>query len=163
MEVKDIAKNLVDYGAFIDLGGVDNLLHITGVAWKRVKHPSGIVNVGDETTVKVPKSDRERTRVSLGLKQLGEDPWVTIAKRYPEGIKLTGRVTNLVGRDCFVETEKDIEGLVYVPEIDWINKNTHPSKVANVGDIMEAMVLDIDEERRRISPDPKQCKANPWQ
>ncbi|EMO6566982.1 30S ribosomal protein S1 [Proteus mirabilis] len=163
MEVKGIVKNLTDYGAFVDLGGVDGLLHITDMAWKRVKHPSEIVNVGDEITVKVLKFDRERTRVSLGLKQLGEDPWVAIAKRYPEGTKLTGRVTNLTDYGCFVEIEEGVEGLVHVSEMDWTNKNIHPSKVVNVGDIVEVMVLDIDEERRRISLGLKQCKANPWQ
>ncbi|MBJ7160029.1 30S ribosomal protein S1 [Escherichia coli] len=163
MEVKGIVKNLTDYGAFVDLGGVDGLLHITDMAWKCVKHPSEIVNVGDEITVKVLKFDRERTRVSLGLKQLGEDPWVAIAKRYPEGTKLTGRVTNLTDYGCFVEIEEGVEGLVHVSEMDWTNKNIHPSKVVNVGDIVEVMVLDIDEERRRISLGLKQCKANPWQ
>ncbi|HAS1006118.1 TPA: 30S ribosomal protein S1 [Enterobacter cloacae] len=163
MEVKGIVKNLTDYGAFVDLGGVDGLLHITDMAWKRVKHPSEIVNVGDEITVKVLKFDRERTRVSLGLKQLGEDPWVAIAKRYPEGTKLTGRVTNLTDYGCFVEIEEGVEGLVHVSEMDWTNKNIHPSKVVNVGDVVEVMVLDIDEERRRISLGLKQCKNNPWQ
>ncbi|HDZ0655653.1 TPA: 30S ribosomal protein S1 [Klebsiella pneumoniae] len=163
MEVKGIVKNLTDYGAFVYLGGVDGLLHITDMAWKRVKHPSEIVNVGDEITVKVLKFDRERTRVSLGLKQLGEDPWVAIAKRYPEGTKLTGRVTNLTDYGCFVEIEEGVEGLVHVSEMDWTNKNIHPSKVVNVGDVVEVMVLDIDEERRRISLGLKQCKSNPWQ
>ncbi|EBE5346098.1 30S ribosomal protein S1 [Salmonella enterica] len=163
MEVKGIVKNLTDYGAFVDLGGVDGLLHITDMAWKRVKHPSEIVNVGDEINVKVLKFDRERTRVSLGLKQLGEDPWVAIAKRYPEGTKLTGRVTNLTDYGCFVEIEEGVEGLVHVSEMDWTNKNIHPSKVVNVGDVVEVMVLDIDEECRRISLGLKQCKSNPWQ
>ncbi|EEM5562130.1 30S ribosomal protein S1 [Salmonella enterica subsp. enterica serovar Typhimurium] len=163
MEVKGIVKNLTDYGAFVDLGGVDGLLHITDMAWKRVKHPSEIVNVGDEINVKVLKFDRERTRVSLGLKQLGEDPWVAISKRYPEGTKLTGRVTNLTDYGCFVEIEEGVEGLVHVSEMDWTNKNIHPSKVVNVGDVVEVMVLDIDEERRRISLGLKQCKSNPWQ
>ena len=163
MEVKGIVKNLTDYGAFVDLGGVDGLLHITDMAWKRVKHPSEIVNVGDEINDKVLKFDRERTRVSLGLKQLGEDPWVAIAKRYPEGTKLTGRVTNLTDYGCFVEIEEGVEGLVHVSEMDWTNKNIHPSKVVNVGDVVEVMVLDIDEERRRISLGLKQCKSNPWQ
>lgn len=162
-EVKGIVKNLTDYGAFVDLGGVDGLLHITDMAWKRVKHPSEIVNVGDEILVKVLKFDRDRTRVSLGLKQLGEDPWVAIAKRYPEGHKLSGRVTNLTDYGCFVEIEEGVEGLVHVSEMDWTNKNIHPSKVVNVGDEVEVMVLDIDEERRRISLGLKQCKANPWQ
>ncbi|SEA48350.1 SSU ribosomal protein S1P [Lonsdalea quercina] len=163
MEVKGIVKNLTDYGAFVDLGGVDGLLHITDMAWKRVKHPSEIVNVGDEINVKVLKFDRERTRVSLGLKQLGEDPWVAIAKRYPESTRLTGRVTNLTDYGCFVEIEEGVEGLVHVSEMDWTNKNIHPSKVVNVGDVVEVMVLDIDEERRRISLGLKQCKSNPWQ
>ncbi|GKX56115.1 30S ribosomal protein S1 [Leminorella grimontii] len=163
MEVKGIVKNLTDYGAFVDLGGVDGLLHITDMAWKRVKHPSEIVNVGDEINVKVLKFDRDRTRVSLGLKQLGEDPWVAIAKRYPEGTRLTGRVTNLTDYGCFVEIEEGVEGLVHVSEMDWTNKNIHPSKVVNVGDVVEVMVLDIDEERRRISLGLKQCKMNPWQ
>ncbi len=163
MEVKGIVKNLTDYGAFVDLGGVDGLLHITDMAWKRVKHPSEIVNVSDEIIVKVLKFDRERTRVSLGLKQLGEDPWVAIAKRYPESTRLTGRVTNLTDYGCFVEIEEGVEGLVHVSEMDWTNKNIHPSKVVNVGDVVEVVVLDIDEERRRISLGLKQCKSNPWQ
>lgn len=163
MEVKGIVKNLTDYGAFVDLGGVDGLLHITDMAWKRVKHPSEIVNVGDEIAVKVLKFDRDRTRVSLGLKQLGEDPWVAIAKRYPESTRLTGRVSNLTDYGCFVEIEEGVEGLVHVSEMDWTNKNIHPSKVVNVGDVVEVMVLDIDEERRRISLGLKQCKSNPWQ
>lgn len=162
IEMKGIVKNLTDYGAFVDLGGVDGLLHITDMAWKRVKHPSEIVNVGDDITVKVLKFDRERTRVSLGLKQLGEDPWVAIAKRYPEGTRLTGQVTNLTDYGCFVEIEEGVEGLVHVSEIDWTNKNIHPSKVVNMGNVVEVMVLDIDEERRRISLGLKQCKANPW-
>ena len=162
-EVKGIVKNLTDYGAFVDLGGVDGLLHITDMAWKRVKHPSEIVNVGDEIAVKVLKFDRERTRVSLGLKQLGEDPWVAIAKRYPETTRLSGRVTNLTDYGCFVEIEEGVEGLVHVSEMDWTNTNIHPSKVVNVGDVVDVMVLDIDEERRRISLGLKQCKANPWQ
>ncbi|WP_127958438.1 30S ribosomal protein S1 [Serratia microhaemolytica] len=163
MEVKGIVKNLTDYGAFVDLGGVDGLLHITDMAWKRVKHPSEIVSVGDEIPVKVLKFDRDRTRVSLGMKQLGEDPWVAIAQRYPEGTKLTGRVSNLTDYGCFVEIEEGVEGLVHVSEMDWTNKNIHPSKVVNVGDVVEVMVLDIDEERRRISLGLKQCKSNPWQ
>jgi len=162
-DVKGIVKNLTDYGAFVDLGGVDGLLHITDMAWKRVKHPSEIVNVGDEINVKVLKFDRERTRVSLGLKQLGEDPWVAIAKRYPEGTRLTGKVTNLTDYGCFVEIEEGVEGLVHVSEMDWTNKNIHPSKVVNLGDAAEVMVLDIDEERRRISLGLKQCKPNPWE
>ena len=162
-DVKGIVKNLTDYGAFVDLGGVDGLLHITDMAWKRVKHPSEIVNVGDEINVKVLKFDRERTRVSLGLKQLGEDPWVAIAKRYPEGTRLTGKVTNLTDYGCFVEIEEGVEGLVHVSEMDWTNKNIHPSKFVNLGDAAEVMVLDIDEERRRISLGLKQCKPNPWE
>ncbi|MCG6199806.1 30S ribosomal protein S1 [Psychromonas antarctica] len=162
-DVKGIVKNLTDYGAFVDLGGVDGLLHITDMAWKRVKHPSEIVNVGDEINVKVLKYDRERTRVSLGLKQLGEDPWVAIAKRYPEATRLTGKVTNLTDYGCFVEIEEGVEGLVHVSEMDWTNKNIHPSKVVNLGDMVEVMVLDIDEERRRISLGLKQCKPNPWE
>ena len=162
-EVKGIVKNLTDYGAFVDLGGIDGLLHITDMAWKRVKHPSEIVNVGDEIQVKVLKFDRERTRVSLGMKQLGEDPWVAIAKRYPEGAKLTGRVTNLTDYGCFVEIQEGVEGLVHVSEMDWTNKNIHPSKVVNLGDTVEVLVLEIDEERRRISLGLKQCIANPWE
>ncbi|MGM0630502.1 MAG: 30S ribosomal protein S1 [Pseudomonadota bacterium] len=162
-EVQGIVKNLTDYGAFVDLGGVDGLLHITDMAWKRVKHPSEIVNVGDEITVKVLKFDRERTRVSLGLKQLGEDPWADIANRYPEGHRLTGRVTNLTDYGCFVEIEEGVEGLVHVSEMDWTNKNVHPSKVVNLDDTVEVMVLEIDEERRRISLGLKQCKPNPWE
>jgi small subunit ribosomal protein S1 len=162
-EVKGIVKNLTDYGAFVDLGGVDGLLHITDMAWKRVKHPSEIVNVGDEINVKVLKFDREKTRVSLGLKQLGEDPWQAIANRYPEGSKLTGSITNLTDYGCFVEIQEGVEGLVHVSEMDWTNKNIHPSKVVNLGDVVEVMVLDIDEERRRISLGLKQCKINPWE
>ena len=162
-EVKGIVKNLTDYGAFVDLGGIDGLLHITDMAWKRVKHPSEIVNVGDEIQVKVLKFDRERTRVSLGMKQLGEDPWVAIANRYPEGSKLSGRVTNLTDYGCFVEIQEGVEGLVHVSEMDWTNKNIHPSKVVNLGDTVEVLVLEIDEERRRISLGLKQCIANPWE
>ncbi|GAB3293245.1 30S ribosomal protein S1 [Pseudidiomarina marina] len=162
-EVKGIVKNLTDYGAFVDLGGVDGLLHITDMAWKRVKHPSEVVNVGDEINVKVLKFDRDRTRVSLGLKQLGADPWADIAARYPEGHRLTGRVTNLTDYGCFVEIEEGVEGLVHVSEMDWTNKNVHPSKVVNLDDVVEVMVLEIDEERRRISLGLKQCKANPWE
>lgn len=161
--IKGIVKNLTDYGAFVDLGGIDGLLHITDMAWKRVKHPSEIVNVGDEIKVKILKFDKVRTRVSLGLKQLGEDPWIAIAKRYPENTKLKGHVTNLTDYGCFVEIEEGVEGLVHISEMDWTNKNIHPSKVANVGDILEVIVLDIDEERRRISLGLKQCKFNPWQ
>ncbi|MFK3974794.1 30S ribosomal protein S1, partial [Pseudomonas sp. NPDC087358] len=156
-------KNLNDYGAFVDLGGVDGLIHITDMAWKRIKHPSEIVNVGDEIDVKVLKYDRERNRVSLGLKQLGEDPWVAIKARYPEGTRVTARVTNLTDYGCFAELEEGVEGLVHVSEMDWTNKNIHPSKVVQVGDEVEVMVLDIDEERRRISLGIKQCKSNPWE
>jgi len=162
LEVKGIVKNLTDYGAFVDLGGIDGLLHITDMAWKRVKHPSEIVNVGDEINVRVLKYDREKTRVSLGLKQMGEDPWVSIAGRFPEGTKLTGRVTNLTDYGCFVEIQEGVEGLVHVSEMDWTNKNIHPSKVVSLDDTVEVMVLDIDEERRRISLGLKQCIANPW-
>ncbi|MBB1485451.1 30S ribosomal protein S1 [Oceanospirillum sediminis] len=162
-EVKGIVKNLTDYGAFVDLGGVDGLLHITDMAWKRIKHPSEIVNVGDEILVKVLKFDRERNRVSLGLKQLGEDPWVNIITRYPEGTKVKARVTNLTDYGCFAELEEGVEGLVHVSEMDWTNKNIHPSKVVQVGDEVEVMVLDIDEERRRISLGIKQCTPNPWE
>ncbi|VFP79002.1 30S ribosomal protein S1 [Candidatus Erwinia haradaeae] len=162
LEVRGIVKNLTDYGAFVDLGGVDGLLHITDMAWKRVKHPSEIVVVGDEILVKILKFDRERTRVSLGLKQMGEDPWVAISTRYPEGTQLIGRVTNLADYGCFVEVEEGVEGLVHISEMDWTNKNIHPSKIVNVSDTVEVMVLDIDEERRRISLGLKQCQANPW-
>ena len=162
-QVKGIVKNLTDYGAFVDLGGVDGLLHITDMAWTRIKHPSEIVNVGDEIDVKVLKYDRERNRVSLGLKQLGEDPWVAIKARYPEGTRVTARVTNLTDYGCFAELEEGVEGLVHVSEMDWTNKNIHPSKVVQVGDEVEVMVLDIDEERRRISLGIKQCKSNPWE
>ncbi|MGI9276976.1 MAG: 30S ribosomal protein S1 [Endozoicomonas sp.] len=163
LEVKGIVKNLTDYGAFVDLGGVDGLLHITDMAWKRIKHPSEIVNVGDEINVKVLKFDRERNRVSLGLKQLGEDPWVAITNRFPEGTRVSGRVTNLTDYGCFVELEEGVEGLVHVSEMDWTNKNIHPSKVVSLGDEVEVQVLDIDEERRRISLGIKQCKQNPWE
>ncbi len=162
MEVKGVVKNLTDYGAFVDLGGIDGLLHITDMAWKRVKHPSEVVNIGDEINVKVLKFDRERQRVSLGLKQMGEDPWVDIARRYPEHTRLFGKVTNIADYGCFVEIEEGVEGLVHVSEMDWTNKNVHPSKVVQVGDEVEVMVLDIDEERRRISLGMKQCQANPW-
>ena len=163
MEVKGIVKNLTDYGAFVDLGGVDGLLHITDMAWKRIKHPGEIVAVGDEIDVKVLKFDRERNRVSLGLKQLGEDPWVAITKRYPEGARTMARVTNLTDYGCFAEIEEGVEGLVHVSEMDWTNRNIHPSKVVQVGDEVEVMVLDIDEERRRISLGIKQCQGNPWE
>ncbi|EAQ66935.1 30S ribosomal protein S1 [Marinomonas sp. MED121] len=162
-EVKGIVKNLTDYGAFVDLGGVDGLLHITDMAWKRIKHPSEIIAVGDEIDVKVLKFDRERNRVSLGLKQLGEDPWVAIKARYPEGTKVTAKVTNLTDYGCFAELEEGVEGLVHVSEMDWTNKNIHPSKVVQIGDEVEVMILDIDEERRRISLGVKQCTPNPWE
>ena len=161
--VKGIVKNLTDYGAFVDLGGVDGLLHITDMAWKRIKHPSEIVAVGDEIDVKVLKFDRERNRVSLGLKQLGDDPWVSINDRYPENAIVKARVTNLTDYGCFAELEEGVEGLVHVSEMDWTNKNIHPSKVVQVGDEIDVMILDIDEERRRISLGIKQCTMNPWE
>ncbi len=161
--VKGVIKNLTDYGAFVDLGGIDGLLHITDMAWKRVKHPSEVVEIGDEVTVKVLKFDRERNRVSLGLKQLGDDPWVNIARRYPEHTRLFGKVTNIADYGCFVEIEDGVEGLVHVSEMDWTNKNIHPNKVVALGDEVEVMVLDIDEERRRISLGMKQCRENPWE
>lgn len=162
MEIKGVVKNLTDYGAFLDLGGIDGLLHITDMAWRRVKHPSEVVEIGDEVTVKVLKFDRERQRVSLGLKQMGEDPWVNISRRYPEGTRIFGKVTNIADYGCFVEIEAGVEGLVHVSEMDWTNKNIHPSKVVTLGNEVEVMVLDIDEERRRISLGIKQCQANPW-
>ncbi|WP_373768170.1 30S ribosomal protein S1 [Glaesserella sp.] len=162
-EVKGTVKNLTDYGAFVDLGGVDGLLHITDMAWKRVKHPSEVVAVGQEVTVKVLKFDKEKTRVSLGLKQLGQDPWAAIAQNHPVNSKLSGKVTNLTDYGCFVEILDGVEGLVHVSEMDWTNKNIHPSKVVNVGDVVEVMVLEVDEERRRISLGLKQCKPNPWE
>jgi len=161
--VKGIVKNITDYGAFVDLGGIDGLLHITDLAWRRVKHPSEVVNVGDEVTAKVLKFDAEKNRVSLGLKQLGEDPWVGISRRYPRGTRLFGKVTNITDYGAFVEIEPGIEGLVHVSEMDWTNKNVHPSKVAQVGDEVEVMILEIDEERRRISLGMKQCMPNPWE
>ncbi len=161
--VKGIVKNITDYGAFVDLGGIDGLLHITDLAWRRVKHPTEVVNVGDEVTAKVLKFDAEKNRVSLGLKQLGEDPWVGIARRYPQGTRLFGKVTNLTDYGAFVEVEAGIEGLVHVSEMDWTNKNVHPSKVVQVGDEVEVMILEIDEERRRISLGMKQCMPNPWE
>lgn len=160
--VKGVVKNLTDYGAFVDLGGVDGLLHITDMSWKRVRHPSEMVAVGDEITVRVLKFDRERNRVSLGLKQMSEDPWMHLATRYPEHSRLKGRVTNLADYGCFVEIEDGVEGLVHVSEMDWTNKNVHPSKLVQVGDLVEVMILDIDTERRRISLGMKQCQANPW-
>ena len=162
MSVKGIVKNLTDYGAFVDLGGVDGLLHITDMSWKRIKHPSEIVNVGDEIDVKVLKYDRERNRVSLGLKQFGEDPWVAIKNRYPENTQVKAIVTNLTDYGCFAELEEGVEGLVHVSEMDWTNKNIHPSKVVQLGDEVQVMILDIDEERRRISLGIKQCYQNPW-
>jgi small subunit ribosomal protein S1 len=162
MELKGVVKNLTDYGAFLDLGGIDGLLHITDMAWRRVKHPSEVVEIGDEIMVKVLKFDRERQRVSLGLKQMGEDPWVNISRRYPEGTRVFGKVTNIADYGCFVEIEEGVEGLVHVSEMDWTNKNIHPSKVVALGDEVEVMVLDIDEERRRISLGIKQCHMNPW-
>ncbi len=162
ISVKGIVKNLTDYGAFVDLGGVDGLLHITDMSWKRIKHPSEIVNVGDEIDVKVLKYDRERNRVSLGLKQLGEDPWVAIKNRYPENTQVRAIITNLTDYGCFAELEEGVEGLVHVSEMDWTNKNIHPSKVVQLGDEVNVMILDIDEERRRISLGIKQCYQNPW-
>jgi len=160
--IKGIVKNITDYGAFVDLGGIDGLLHITDLAWRRVKHPSEVLAVGDEVTAKVLKFDNEKNRVSLGLKQLGEDPWVGISRRYPTGTRLFGKVTNLTDYGSFVEIEAGIEGLVHVSEMDWTNKNIHPSKVVQVGDEVEVMILEIDEDRRRISLGMKQCMANPW-
>ncbi len=160
--VTGIVKNITDYGAFIDLGGVDGLLHITDMSWKRVKHPSEMLSVGEEIKVKVLKYDRDKKRVSLGLKQMGEDPWSNIARRYPVGTRLYGKVTNLADYGCFVEIENGIEGLVHMSEMDWTNKNIHPAKVVQIGDEVEVMVLDIDEERRRISLGIKQCQTNPW-
>ena len=160
--VKGIVKNLTDYGAFLDLGGVDGLLHITDMAWKRVKHPSEIVAIGDEIEVKVLKFDKEKTRVSLGLKQLGSDPWADLMRRFPEGARVFGKVTNIADYGCFVEIEDGVEGLVHVSEMDWTSKNVNPAKIVGLGDEVEVMVLDIDEERRRISLGIKQCQANPW-
>jgi small subunit ribosomal protein S1 len=160
--LKGVVKNLTDYGAFVDLGGIDGLLHITDMAWKRVKHPSEVVSVGQELEVKVLKFDRERNRVSLGLKQLGADPWADLARRYPPNTRLFGKVTNIADYGCFVEIEEGVEGLVHVSEMDWTNKNVNPHKVVQIGDEVEVMVLDIDEERRRISLGIKQCKPNPW-
>ena len=160
--LKGVVKNLTDYGAFVDLGGIDGLLHITDMAWKRVKHPSEVVNVGDEIDVRILKFDRDRQRVSLGMKQLGNDPWQNIARRYPTGTRLFGKVTNIADYGCFVEIEEGVEGLVHVSEMDWTNKNVNPHKVVHIGEEVEVMVLDIDEDRRRISLGIKQCKANPW-
>lgn len=163
MSVKGVVKNLTDYGAFLDLGGIDGLLHITDMAWKRVKNPGEIVNIGDEIEVKVLKFDRERNRVSLGLKQMGDDPWADLTRRFPEGARLRGKITNLADYGCFVELEEGVEGLVHVSEMDWTNKNVHPSKLVNIGDEVDVVILDIDAERRRISLGMKQCQANPWE
>ncbi len=160
--VKGIVKNITDYGAFVDLGGIDGLLHITDLAWRRVRHPSEVLNVGDEVQAKVLKFDQEKNRVSLGLKQLGEDPWVGISRRYPQGTRLFGKVTNITDYGAFVEVEQGIEGLVHVSEMDWTNKNIHPTKVVQLGDEVEVMILEIDEDRRRISLGMKQCMSNPW-
>ena len=160
--IKGIVKNITDYGAFVDLGGIDGLLHITDLAWRRVRHPSEVLNVGDEVTAKVLKFDQEKNRVSLGMKQLGEDPWVGISRRYPANTRLFGKVTNLTDYGSFVEIEQGIEGLVHVSEMDWTNKNIHPTKVVQLGDEVEVMILEIDEDRRRISLGMKQCMANPW-
>ncbi|HUD96623.1 MAG TPA: 30S ribosomal protein S1 [Woeseiaceae bacterium] len=160
--VKGIVKNLTDYGAFVDLGGIDGLLHITDMAWKRVKHPSEVVNVGDEIDVKILKFDRERQRVSLGIKQLGDDPWHDLARRYPQGARIFGKITNIADYGCFVEIEEGVEGLVHVSEMDWTNKNVNPAKVVQIGEEVEVMVLEIDEDRRRISLGVKQCQPNPW-
>ncbi len=161
--IKGVVKNLTDYGAFIDLGGVDGLLHITDMAWKRVRHPSEVVNAGDELEVRVLRFDRERNRVSLGLKQLGDDPWQDLSRRYPIGTRLFGKVSNITDYGCFVEIEEGVEGLVHVSELDWTNRNVNPAKVIHSGQEVEVMVLDIDEERRRISLGMKQCQPNPWQ
>ncbi|OQA32253.1 MAG: 30S ribosomal protein S1 [Betaproteobacteria bacterium ADurb.Bin341] len=161
--VKGVVKNITDYGAFVDLGGIDGLLHITDLAWRRVRHPSEVLAVGDEVTAKILKFDSDKNRVSLGLKQLGEDPWVGIARRYPANTRLFGKVTNLTDYGAFVEIEQGIEGLVHVSEMDWTNKNVHPSKVVQLGDEVEVMILEIDEERRRISLGMKQCQVNPWE
>src|SRR5210317_800600 len=160
--LKGIVKNLTDYGAFVDLGGIDGLLHITDMSWKRIKHPSEMINVGDEVDVRILKFDREKNRVSLGMKQLGDDPWADIVRRYPEGSRVLATVTNLTDYGCFAEIEEGVEGLVHVSEMDWTNKNVHPSKIVQLGDEVEVMVLDIDEERRRISLGIKQCNQNPW-
>lgn len=161
--VHGIVKNITDYGAFVDLGGIDGLLHITDLAWRRVKHPSEIINVGDEVTAKVLKFDQEKNRVSLGMKQLTEDPWVGLSRRYPPGTRLFGKVTNLTDYGAFVEIEQGIEGLVHVSEMDWTNKNVYPSKIVQLGDEVEVIIIEIDEERRRISLGMKQCKPNPWE
>ncbi len=160
--VKGVVKNITDYGAFVDLGGIDGLLHITDLAWRRVKHPSEVLTVGDEIEAKILKFDQEKNRVSLGIKQMGDDPWNGLARRYPQGTRLFGKVTNLTDYGAFVEIEQGIEGLVHVSEMDWTNKNVHPSKVVQVGDEVEVMILEIDEQRRRISLGMKQCHSNPW-
>ena len=160
--VKGVVKNLTDYGAFVDLGGIDGLLHITDMAWKRVKHPSEVVEVGQEIDVKILKFDRERQRVSLGMKQLGDDPWQDLARRYPPQTRIFGKVTNIADYGCFVEIEDGVEGLVHVSEMDWTNKNVNPARVVAIGEEIEVMVIEIDEERRRISLGVKQCKTNPW-
>jgi small subunit ribosomal protein S1 len=161
--VKGVVKNITDYGAFVDLGGIDGLLHITDLAWRRVKHPTEVLSVGDEVTAKILKFDAEKNRVSLGLKQLGEDPWIGISRRYPHGTRLFGKVTNITDYGAFVEIESGIEGLVHVSEMDWTNKNVHPAKVVSLGDEIEVMILEIDEDRRRISLGMKQCMPNPWE
>ena len=161
--ITGVVKNLTDYGAFVNLGGLDGLLHITDIAWKRVKHPSEAINVGDEVTVRVLKFDRERNRVSLGMKQLGEDPWADIARRYPDKTRIFGKVTNITDYGAFVELEEGVEGLVHVSEMDWTNKNVHPNKVCHLGDEVEVMVLEVDSDRRRISLGMKQCTGNPWE
>jgi small subunit ribosomal protein S1 len=160
--VKGVVKNITDYGAFIDLGGIDGLLHITDLAWRRVKHPSEVLTVGDEIEAKILKFDQEKNRVSLGIKQMGDDPWNGLARRYPQGTRMFGKVTNLTDYGAFVEIEQGIEGLVHVSEMDWTNKNVHPSKVVSLGDEVEVMILEIDEQRRRISLGMKQCQSNPW-
>jgi len=161
--VQGIVKNITDYGAFVDLGGIDGLLHITDLAWRRVKHPTEVVNVGDEVSAKILKFDQEKNRVSLGLKQLTEDPWIGLSRRYPQGTRLFGKVTNMTDYGAFVEIEQGIEGLVHVSEMDWTNKNVYPSKIVQLGDEVEVMILEIDEDRRRISLGMKQCKPNPWE
>jgi small subunit ribosomal protein S1 len=160
--VKGIVKNITDYGAFVDLGGIDGLLHITDLAWRRVKHPSEVLTVGEEVEAKILKFDQEKNRVSLGIKQLGDDPWVALSRRYPVNTRLFGKVSNLTDYGAFVEIEPGIEGLVHVSEMDWTNKNIHPGKIAQLGDEVEVMILEIDEERRRLSLGMKQCQANPW-
>jgi len=162
-EVMGVVKNITDYGAFVDLGGVDGLLHITDIAWKRVKHPSEMISVGEELKVKILKFDREKNRVSLGLKQLGDDPWINISRRYQSGIRVFGEITNIADYGCFVELEEGVEGLVHMSELDWTNKNIHPSKIVQPGDEVEVMILEVDQDRRRISLGVKQCKPNPWQ